>query len=84
MVSEQRIFDPAAYRYVDVFIGATAAAGALVMGVGIYVSSTAGGPLWLSCAMGAMVCAGIALLMLVMRALLRQATEQHAELAEHL
>lgn len=82
MVGEQRIFDPAAYRYVDVFIGASAAAGALVLVVGGYVSATAGGPLWLSCAVVAMVCAGTALLMVVMRALLRQATEQQAELAD--
>lgn len=82
LVGQQRIFDAAAYRYVDVFIGAALVAAALVLGVGVYVSATFGSPAWVTCTLAALVGVGIALLMVVMRALLRQATQQHAELAE--
>ena len=82
LVSQERIFDAAADRYVDVFIGTTVVAAALVLGTGVYVSATAGSPAWVSSSLVALVGAGIALLMVVMRALLRQATQEHAELAE--
>ncbi|MEJ5890003.1 DUF2975 domain-containing protein [Pseudokineococcus marinus] len=82
LVAQSRIFDPAAYRYVDVFIGATATASALVLGTSSWVSATVGSPAWVSGVLLALVGAGVALLMVVMRALLHQATDQHAELAE--
>jgi len=82
LVGQARIFDPAAYRYVDVFIGATAVASLLVLGTGVYVSATVGSPAALTGGLVALLGAGVALLMVVMRALLRQATQQHAELAE--
>jgi len=82
LVGQDKIFDPAAYRYVDVFIGATTLASVLVLGASLYVSATVGFPAWVSGGLLALVGAGVALLMVVMRALLRQATTQHAELAE--
>lgn len=82
LVGQEKIFDPAAYRYVDVFIGATTVASVLVLGTSLYVSATVGSPAWVSGGLSALVGAGVALLMVVMRALLRQATTQHAELAE--
>lgn len=82
LVGQERIFDPAAYRYVDVFIGATAAASVLVLGTGVLVSATAGSPAALTGAVVAVGGAGVTLLMVVMRALLRQATAQRAALGE--
>jgi len=81
LVGQGRIFDPAAYRYVDVFIGATVLASLLVLGASVCVSATVGSPAWVSGGLLALVGGGVALLMLVMRALLHQATAQHAELA---
>lgn len=81
-VDQERIFDSSAVRYVDVFITATALASALVLGAGVLVSATVGSPAWVLGALLALVGAGVALLMVQMRALLHHATAQHAELAE--
>lgn len=81
MAGQQRILDPASYPYVDVCIGATVMATALVMGVGVFVSSTVGSPLWVSCTFLAVVGTGIARLMVVTRGRLRQATQRHSEFA---
>ncbi|MEJ5946642.1 DUF2975 domain-containing protein [Pseudokineococcus basanitobsidens] len=82
LVGQERIFDEAAYRYVDVFIGAATAASLLVLGTGVLVLVTVGSPAVWSASVVALVGAGVALLMVVMRALLRQATAARAELAE--
>jgi len=77
MVGRDSCCHPAAYRYADVLIGATAAASALVMGIGVYVSATTGSPLWCSCAVVAVIGAGTALLMVAWRDRLAPAAEQH-------
>lgn len=82
LVGQKRIFDPDAYRWVDAFIGATALASLLVLGTGFYISATVGSPAWVSGVLVALVGAAVTLLMVVMRALLRQATWQHAELVD--
>lgn len=82
LVGQERIFDPTAFRYVDVFIGATTLASVLVLGTGLLISSTVGSPAAFTGGLVAVGGAGAALLMIVMRALLRQATAQRAELAE--
>ena len=82
LAGQERIFDPGAYRWVDAFIAATAAASLLVLATGSYISATVGSPAFVSGALIALVGAAVTLLMVVMRALLRQATWQHAELAE--
>jgi len=81
-VDQERIFEPAAVRQVDVFIGSTAAAGVLVLVGGLVVSATVGSAAWVLGVLLALVGAGVALLMVQMRALLRHAISQHAELAE--
>lgn len=82
LVGQERIFDPGAYRWVDAFIGSTALASLLVLGTGFYISATVGSPAWVSGVLVALVGAAVALLMVVMRALLRQAAWQHAELVD--
>jgi hypothetical protein len=54
--------DPALDRYVDVFVAAVATASGLVMLIGAGVSATVGSPLWLPCAVVALLGGGLALL----------------------
>ena len=75
MVQQDRIFSGAAFRWVDVILGAMAVAWAMWAGLAAFVFLTSDDP-GLPLVMGIMLLAGavIGLLMLVMRALLRQAT----------
>lgn len=74
------LFSPTSFRYVDVIIGAigAAAALALILAVLLAPGSTAPGVVALICG-AALVLAGIALLVVVMKALLRQAIDRDAE-----
>ncbi|MEJ5914314.1 DUF2975 domain-containing protein [Pseudokineococcus sp. 1T1Z-3] len=84
-VQADAIFDAAALRDVDVFTGAAALATTLVLGVSLALTFVAGeGNPGTVLGSGALVVAGagVTLLMVVMRALLVQATQQHDELAE--
>jgi len=60
--SRQGDVEPALDRYVGVFVAAVATASGLVMVIGVYVSSTVGSPLWVSCALVSGLGAGLALL----------------------
>lgn len=91
MVREGTVFSPAAFRYVDVVIGAIATASVLTFGVAVvaaYVNRTtpgdevAPGVVALICG-AALVVAGVALVVYVMRTLLVQAVET-ADQARHL
>jgi len=74
------LFSPTSFRYVDVIIGAigAAAALALILAVLLAPGPTAPGVVALICG-AALVLAGIALLVVVMKALLRQAIDRDAE-----
>lgn len=74
------LFSPTSFRYVDVIIGAigAVAALALILAVLLAPGSTAPGVVALICG-AALVLAGIALLVVVMKALLRQAIDRDAE-----
>ena len=74
------LFSPTSFRYVDVIIGAigAAAALALILAVLLAPGPAAPGVVALICG-AALVLAGIALLVVVMKALLRQAIDRDAE-----
>lgn len=74
------IFQPASFRYVDVIIGAIAAAAVLafILAALLAPGSIAPGVVALVCG-AALVLAGFALLMVVMKMLLRQAIERETE-----
>jgi hypothetical protein len=78
------VFTPGSFRYVNVIIGAisTAAVVVALMAVALAPTAMAPGAVGLVCGL-ALVVAGIALLMVVMRALLVQAVDREAE-AGHL
>ena len=81
MVRNDRIFSDAAFRWVDVIIGAIAAAWLIWAGLGAYVALTSDDPgLPLVLAIMLLVGAVVGLLMLVMRALLTQATTLRADM----
>ena len=89
MVRRGRIFDARAFRWVDVITAACATASAIVLTVLVVVESTDGSraaelPPGLAALMvgGVLALAGLALLMTVMKALLRQAVALDAELRE--
>jgi hypothetical protein len=91
MVRRGTVFSHAAFRYVDVVIGAIATASVLVFGialVGVYANRTAPGDeiapgmVGLICGFS-LVVAGVALVVLVMRMLLAQAVALDSE-AKHL
>jgi hypothetical protein len=80
-VKKDRIFDPASLRWVDAIVWAVAAAWVVLVGVFLYVGFTAddpGMPLLLFLMVVGLAVLG--LLMVVMRALLRQATTLRADL----
>jgi len=80
-VKEDRIFDPASLRWVDAIVWAVAAAWVVLFGVFLYVGFTAddpGMPLLLFLMVVGLAVLG--LLMVVMRALLRQATTLRTDL----
>ena len=85
MVRRGTVFSDAAFRYVDVVIGAVAAASLLTFGLGVILApgeAVAPGIVLLIGGAGVLV-AGIALIVLVMRMLLAQAVARDAE-AHHL
>ena len=84
MVRRGTVFSHAAFRYVDVVIGAAAAASLLTFGLAVTLAPTdvAPGVVLLICGAAVMV-AGVALLVLVLRTLLAQAVARDAE-AQHL
>jgi len=85
MVRRGTVFSNAAFRYVDIVIGAVAAASLLTFALGVTVApgeAVAPGIVLLIGGAGVMV-AGVALLVLVMRTLLVQAVARDAE-AQHL
>jgi hypothetical protein len=81
MVRRGTVFSHAAFRYVDVVIGAVAVASLLLFGLGVLLApgeSVAPGVVLLIGGAAALV-AGIALVVLVMRTLLAQAVARDAE-----
>lgn len=80
MVRRGSVFSPAAFRWVDVIIGAVAfdALLTLVLGVLLAPGEAAPGAVALVCG-AALVTGGVALLVVVMRQLLQQAVERDAE-----
>ncbi|MDP3951714.1 DUF2975 domain-containing protein [Microbacterium sp.] len=74
------IFQPSSFRYVNVIIGAMAAAALLILAFAFVLapSEIAPGIVALVCG-AALVMAGVALLVVVMKALLRQAIERENE-----
>ena len=85
MVRRGTVFSHAAFRYVDVVIGAVAAASLLTFGLGVALApgdAVAPGVVLLIGGL-AVIVAGIALIVLVMRMLLAQAVARDAE-AHHL
>ncbi|GAA4658324.1 DUF2975 domain-containing protein [Amycolatopsis dongchuanensis] len=81
LVKEDRIFSEGALKWVDAIVGAIAAAWLVLLGVFVYVGLVAddpGAPLLLLLLLVGVTVLG--LLMVVMRALLRQATTLRTEL----
>lgn len=81
MVRQGTVFSHAAFRYVDVVIGAVATAAVLTFGVAVVLApgeAVAPGVVLLVC-MAALVVAGVALIVVVMRMLLAQAVARDAE-----
>ena len=81
MVRRGTVFSAAAFRYVDVVIGAVAAAAAMTLGVAVTLApgeEVAPGVVLLVC-IAAVVVAGVALIVVVMRMLLAQAVARDAE-----
>jgi hypothetical protein len=74
------IFSESSFRYVDVIIGAIAAAAVLMFALAVLLApgGTAPGIVGLICG-GALVLGGVALLVVVMKALLKQATDREHE-----
>ena len=79
-VRRRSIFQPSSFRYVNVIIGAMAAAALLILAFAFVLapSEIAPGIVALVCG-AALVMAGVALLVVVMKALLRQAIERENE-----
>lgn len=78
------IFQPSSFRYVDVIVGAFGAAALLAFAFAVVLAPSEAAPGIVALVCGAaLVLAGIALLVVVMRALLRQAIDREDE-ARHL
>jgi hypothetical protein len=85
MVRRGTVFSHAAFRYVDIIIGAIAAASLLTFGMAVTLApgeAVAPGIVGLICGLS-LVVAGVALVVLVLRMLLAQAVARDAE-AHHL
>ena len=83
LVREDAIFDERAFRWVDVVVRCGACATAIAFGVAVYLTfvATEGAPFVLFGLVGVIVVgAALTLLMVVMRTLLRKATELEADL----
>lgn len=84
MVRRDTVFSHAAFRYVDVIIGAVATAAALAFALAVTLApgeDVAPGIVGLICGLSLTI-GGVALLVLVMRQLLAQATQLRTELDE--
>ena len=81
MVRQDLIFSDAAFRWVDLIIGAIAVAWLVFAGLGVFIFATSDDP-GLPLMVSIMLLGGavLGLLMFVMRALLRQATTLRADL----
>lgn len=81
-VRQSRIFDPRSFRWVDCIITALVAVAALSMAMLVYLMQVGLGPISVPALalLGAVTALGAALLMVVMRALLRQATTLKTDL----
>ena len=80
LVRRGSVFSEASFRYVDVIVGAFAAASVLALALGVLLDPGGVAPGMVGLICGAtLVLAGITLLVLVMRRLLRQAIEQAGE-----
>lgn len=87
MVRRDAIFTPRAFRWVDVILGAGIAAAVLLLAIAVivyvYIEPPLDAPGLVVIALGAAVGGGaFVLLMVVMRGLLRKATELQSELEE--
>lgn len=84
MVATESIFTESAFRYVNVVIGSCwAAAILIVLGYGgLLATGWLTGPSWVWLATGATISAGVALLVIVMKGLLRKASQLEREMAE--
>lgn len=85
LVREDEVFSPAAFRHVDVIVGAIVVATALTGGVAAFLTFWGrGNPPGIFLGLAGLTLGGaaLALLMGVMKALLREATRQRADLAE--
>ena len=81
LVEDDRIFSEASMRWVDAIVWAIAAAGVVLLGVDGYVAVTADDPaLPLVLVLLTTAVAALGLLMIVMRALLRQATSLRTDM----
>ncbi|MBO3094950.1 DUF2975 domain-containing protein [Cellulomonas dongxiuzhuiae] len=81
MVRREEVFTPAAFRWVDVIIGAIAAAAVLVFALAVVLApgeQVAPGIVLLICG-AALVLGGIALIVLLLRMLLAQAVDRDRE-----
>ena len=81
MVRRGTVFSPAAFRYVDVVIGAIAAASALMFGLGVVLApgDSAAPGVVLLIGGAAVLIAGVALIVVVLRMLLAQAVARDTE-----
>ncbi|MGH8964533.1 MAG: DUF2975 domain-containing protein [Actinomycetes bacterium] len=85
MVRRGTVFSDAAFRYVDIVIGAIAVASVLTFGIAVTLApgeAVAPGIVGLVCGLS-LIAAGVALIVLVLRMLLAQAVARDAE-AHHL
>lgn len=84
LVRAERIFSPDAFRYVDIILAALCAAGALILAsyVVIVLNRAVSLQLTLLATLGVVVSAGLALLVVVLRGLLRKALELEQDMAE--
>jgi hypothetical protein len=84
MVRRGTVFSPAAFRYVDVMIGAAAAASLLTFALGFVLAPGDAVPPGMVLLIGgaAVVAAGVGLVVLVLRTLLVQAISRDAEASE--
>lgn len=83
-VAREEIFDTTALRWVDLIIASIVVAGLLVIaGLVVLTLASAGSPFLALTGLIAVICAaGLALVVVVMRGLLRQATQLRLDLSE--
>lgn len=84
LVRAERIFSPDAFRFVDIILAALAAAGVLILAsyIVIVLNRAVSLQLTLLATLGVVVSAALALLVVVLRGLLRKALELEQDLAE--